>query len=36
MDLIVKTLKRALLPMMECAAEVPAVSFIAEEEQEVN
>ncbi|KAI8051695.1 isoleucyl-tRNA synthetase [Syncephalis plumigaleata] len=31
-----KTLKRALLPMTECAAEVPAASFIAEEEQEIN
>jgi hypothetical protein len=36
MDIIVKTLKRALLPIAECAQDVSATELIAEEEQEVS
>ena len=36
MDIIVKTLKRALLPIAECAQDVSATDLIAEEEQEVS
>jgi hypothetical protein len=36
MNLIVKTLKRPLLPMEQCAANTPASDVYAEEEQEVS